>query len=34
MAVASEVSIEQKLKALFKLQIIDTKIDKLHALRG
>jgi predicted nucleic acid-binding Zn-ribbon protein len=34
MAVASEVSIEQKLKALFKLQIIDTKIDKLHASRG
>ncbi len=34
MAAVSEVSIEQKLKALFKLQIIDTKIDKLHAMRG
>jgi predicted nucleic acid-binding Zn-ribbon protein len=34
MAVATEVSIEQKLKALYKLQVIDTKIDKLRAVRG
>lgn len=34
MAVATEVSIEQKLKALYKLQVIDTKIDKLRSVRG
>lgn len=34
MAVATEVSIEQKLKALYKLQIIDTQISKLQAIRG
>ncbi|MDP1726020.1 MAG: C4-type zinc ribbon domain-containing protein [Bacteroidota bacterium] len=34
MAGASEISIEQKLKALYKLQLIDTKIDKLTAIRG
>jgi predicted nucleic acid-binding Zn-ribbon protein len=34
MALATEVSIEQKLKALYKLQIIDTQISKLQAIRG
>jgi predicted nucleic acid-binding Zn-ribbon protein len=34
MAVATEVSIEKKLKALYKLQIIDTQISKLQAIRG
>jgi predicted nucleic acid-binding Zn-ribbon protein len=34
MAVASEISVEQKLKALYKLQVIDSKIDKLKAVRG
>lgn len=34
MAVATEVSVEQKLKALYKLQIIDSKIDKLRSVRG
>ena len=34
MPLAKEVSIEQKLKALYKLQIIDTQISKLQAIRG
>jgi len=34
MAVATETSIEQKLKALYKLQLIDSKIGKLTAIRG
>lgn len=34
MAAAQEISIEQKLKALYKLQIIDSKIDKLRSVRG
>jgi len=31
---ATEISVEQKLKALFKLQVIDSKIDKLRSVRG
>ncbi|MEI7978833.1 MAG: C4-type zinc ribbon domain-containing protein [Bacteroidota bacterium] len=34
MAVAKEISIEQKLKALYKLQIIDSQISKLQMVRG
>ncbi|MCZ2141294.1 MAG: C4-type zinc ribbon domain-containing protein [Bacteroidia bacterium] len=34
MAANTELSIEEKLKALFKVQVIDTKIDKLRAVRG
>ncbi|MFI5221193.1 MAG: zinc ribbon domain-containing protein [Bacteroidia bacterium] len=34
MAVAIEISVEQKLKALYKLQMIDSKIDKLKSVRG
>jgi predicted nucleic acid-binding Zn-ribbon protein len=34
MAAAAEISIEQKLKALYKLQVIDSKIDKLRSVRG
>lgn len=34
MALAAEISIEQKLKALYKLQLIDSKINKLTAIRG
>jgi len=34
MAGAIETSIEQKLRALYKLQLIDSKIDKLTAVRG
>ncbi|OYU97022.1 MAG: hypothetical protein CFE21_01665 [Bacteroidetes bacterium B1(2017)] len=34
MAGATETSIEQKLKALYKLQLIDSKINKLTAVRG
>jgi predicted nucleic acid-binding Zn-ribbon protein len=34
MATATETSIEQKLKALYKLQLIDSKIGKLTAIRG
>jgi uncharacterized protein len=34
MAAATEISVEQKLKALFKLQVIDSKIDKLRSVRG
>ncbi|MCF8253221.1 MAG: hypothetical protein K9H61_01475 [Bacteroidia bacterium] len=34
MAGALETSIEQKLKALYKLQLIDSKIGKLTAIRG
>ncbi len=34
MAGATETSIEQKLKALYKLQLIDSKINKLTAIRG
>ena len=34
MPAVSEISVEQKLKALYKLQVIDSKIDKLKAVRG
>ncbi len=34
MSMATEISIEQKLKALYKLQIIDSQISKLQAVRG
>jgi hypothetical protein len=34
MAGATEISIEQKLKALYKLQLIDSKIDTLRSVRG
>ncbi len=34
MAGTTEISIEQKLRALYKLQLIDSKIDKLTAVRG
>jgi hypothetical protein len=34
MAGAAETSIEQKLRALYKLQLIDSKIGKLTAIRG
>lgn len=34
MAGATEISIEQKLKALYKLQLIDSKIDNLRSVRG
>lgn len=34
MAAATEISVEQKLKALYKLQVIDSKIDKLRSVRG
>src|SRR5688572_5832800 len=34
MAAATDNSIEQKLKALYKLQVIDSKIDKLRSVRG
>jgi predicted nucleic acid-binding Zn-ribbon protein len=34
MTAATEISVEQKLKALYKLQIIDSKIDKLRSVRG
>lgn len=34
MSAAKEVSIEQKLKALYKLQIIDSQISKLQMVRG
>ncbi len=34
MAASTEISVEQKLKALYKLQIIDSKIDKLRSVRG
>jgi predicted nucleic acid-binding Zn-ribbon protein len=34
MAVATEISVEQKLKALYKLQVIDSKINKLRSVRG
>jgi predicted nucleic acid-binding Zn-ribbon protein len=34
MAGATETSIEQKLRALYKLQLIDSKIGKLTAIRG
>lgn len=34
MATATEINIEQKLKALYKLQLIDSKIDKLKSTRG
>lgn len=33
-AKAEEVSIEEKLKALYQLQSIDSKIDKIHIVRG
>lgn len=34
MAASPEISVEQKLKALYKLQVIDSKIDKLKSVRG
>lgn len=34
MAATNEISIEQRLKSLYKLQLIDTQIDKLKAHRG
>lgn len=34
MSIATDVTVEQKLKALYKLQVIDSKIDKLRAVRG
>lgn len=34
MAAAQDNSVEQKLKALYKLQVIDSKIDKLKSVRG
>lgn len=34
MALNAELSVEQKLKALYKLQVIDSKIDKLRSVRG
>jgi predicted nucleic acid-binding Zn-ribbon protein len=34
MAKAKEISVEDKLKALYKLQLIDTKIDKIKIVRG
>lgn len=34
MASNAELSVEQKLKALYKLQMIDSKIDKLRSVRG
>ena len=34
MSAATEITVEQKLKALYKLQVIDSKIDKLRAVRG
>lgn len=34
MAANTELNVEQKLKALYKLQIIDSKIDKLRSVRG
>ena len=34
MAKAKEITVEDKLKALYKLQLIDTKIDKIKIVRG
>ncbi len=34
MAKAKEISVEDKLKSLYKLQLIDTKIDKIKIVRG
>ena len=34
MAANTELTVEQKLQALYKLQVIDTKIDKLRSVRG
>ena len=34
MAANTELNVEQKLKALYKLQIIDSKINKLRSVRG
>ena len=31
---AAEISVEEKLKALYHVQLIDTQIDKLRAVRG
>ncbi len=31
---AAEISVEEKLKALYSVQLIDTQIDKLRAVRG
>lgn len=33
-AKAEEVSVEEKLKALYQLQQVDSKIDKIHIVRG
>jgi predicted nucleic acid-binding Zn-ribbon protein len=34
MAATAEINVEQKLKALYKLQMIDSKINKLRSVRG
>ncbi len=34
MAANTDLNVEQKLKALYKLQVIDSKIDKLRSIRG
>ena len=34
MAANTELTVEQKLQALYKLQVIDSKIDKLRSVRG
>jgi predicted nucleic acid-binding Zn-ribbon protein len=34
MAAVAEINVEQKLKALYKLQMIDSKINKLRSVRG
>jgi uncharacterized protein len=34
MAASTDLNVEQKLKALYKLQVIDSKIDKLRSVRG
>ena len=34
MAKAKEIKVEDKLKALYKLQLIDSKIDKIRIVRG
>ena len=34
MAKVKEITVEDKLKALYKLQLIDTKIDKIKIVRG
>ena len=32
--IISDISVEEKLKSLFRLQLIDTKIDKIRIIRG